>query len=83
MKDYFKIFSLYLGVFVSLSLYSNSHKIEANLRCHFNIPDLEKTRDYSCYPLTKEEIIERIENEKSIFESLRELNQLTNKRIKL
>jgi len=77
MKDWIKILTFCFGVFVFFFTYGNLHKIEANVRCYLDMPDYNKMRDYSCYPLTKEEMIERIESETAVFETARELNRLT------
>ena len=81
MKDWIKIFTLFLGVFTGMftgiALYGNSHKIEASIRCYLDMPDSNKMRDYSCYPLTKEEMIKIIENETAVYETANKLNRLT------
>lgn len=77
MRDLIKVLPLGFGIFVFFFTYGSLHKIEASVRCYLDMPDYNKMRDYSCYPLTKEEMIERIESETAVYETANKLNRLT------
>lgn len=78
MNDFVKVFIFgFIGIFALPYLYSNSHHIEASLRCSLDMPNFNKARDYNCYPLSKEEKIARIESASAIYTTIYKLEDLT------
>lgn len=77
MKNFLLILVLSALTYGFPYIYRNSHKIEASVRCYFDIPKHNTMRDFSCYPLTKEEKTAWIERETVIFETASKLNSLT------